>query len=361
MSRARQNLAERSCPPLQRRQRCRSRRAHPHRHRRCSGRGRGRARTTMLQLQLVQVSHFNVLSEHSALRDVLRADTRSSLFLLPYPPCPPSSTCLPRTLSTSSMMRRPQSASSAYAPPMSASPRPTSPVSSSAPAARSNRVSSIQQQDSESVRRQSRLPELLTRKRTASMPHRKDRDGQPGEYTRFLPTPHLYSPVLPHHLGLCKTAMSLVRLHIPWNTNTDLGDGHITHIVPPQGILCMAVKVSSLNGRTVLVRRLPLPRLPSTFKVPSTGMPVIRALRYAVSAGKTPLLIVWSAPIHRPQSPSSILGRSACCLTVKAPVSKYNPRHSSRLKLGPVRLYAEPHISGGRKTAPLTSALLRKY
>ncbi|KAL1950777.1 hypothetical protein VTO73DRAFT_5901 [Trametes versicolor] len=80
-------------------------------------------------------------------------------------------------------MRRPQSASSAYAPPMSASPRPTSPVSSSAPVARSNRVSSIQQQDSESVRRQSRLPELLTRKRTASMPHRKDRDGQPDPFT----------------------------------------------------------------------------------------------------------------------------------------------------------------------------------
>lgn len=100
------------------------------------------------------------------------------------------------------LMRRPQSASSAYAPPMSASPRPTSPVSQTAQAARSHRVSSIQQ-DSDSARRQSRLPELLTRKRTASMPARKDKDGLPGEYPNVSHCSwSLRLPALPLPCGL---------------------------------------------------------------------------------------------------------------------------------------------------------------
>ncbi|KAI0647735.1 hypothetical protein C8Q79DRAFT_951624 [Trametes meyenii] len=75
-----------------------------------------------------------------------------------------------------------QSASAAYSSPMSSTPRAASPVNGSAQVARSHRVSSIQQ-DSDSIRRQSRLPELLTRKRTSSTPHRKDKDGTSDPFT----------------------------------------------------------------------------------------------------------------------------------------------------------------------------------
>ncbi|KAI0669201.1 hypothetical protein C8Q78DRAFT_1042179 [Trametes maxima] len=93
-----------------------------------------------------------------------------------------------------------QSASAAYSSPMSSTPRAASPVNGSAQVARSHRVSSIQQ-DSDSTRRQSRLPELLTRKRTSSMPHRKDKDGTSADPFTAHPSGSasfvMYDPVAP--------------------------------------------------------------------------------------------------------------------------------------------------------------------
>ena len=68
---------------------------------------------------------------------------------------------------------------------MSSPSRAASPVNASAHSGRSHRTSSVLQ-DSDSVRRHSRLPELLTRKRTSSMPHRKDKDSTPGTSTLLL-------------------------------------------------------------------------------------------------------------------------------------------------------------------------------
>ncbi|CDO70866.1 hypothetical protein BN946_scf184801.g59 [Trametes cinnabarina] len=88
---------------------------------------------------------------------------------------------------------------------MSFAPRSASPVNSTAPTTHSHRLSSVQQ-DSDSLRRHSRLPELLTRKRTSSTPYRKDKDGAPV----LLPTLSLFDTtrlifaVLPEEFLFCE-------------------------------------------------------------------------------------------------------------------------------------------------------------
>ncbi|KAI8978826.1 hypothetical protein BD414DRAFT_119515 [Trametes punicea] len=61
---------------------------------------------------------------------------------------------------------------------MTSTGRSGSPVESSAHTGRSYRLSSVPQ-DSDSTRRHSKLPDLLTRKRTSSMPHKNEKDGTP--------------------------------------------------------------------------------------------------------------------------------------------------------------------------------------
>ena len=55
------------------------------------------------------------------------------------------------------------------------------PSRAASPIVRPFRFSSQQDYDSPASRRYSKLPELLTRKRTASLPPGKDKDGLPGE------------------------------------------------------------------------------------------------------------------------------------------------------------------------------------
>ncbi|KAJ2962101.1 hypothetical protein NUW54_g14351 [Trametes sanguinea] len=65
---------------------------------------------------------------------------------------------------------------------MPSASRSASPVNSTAPTSRSYHISSAPQ-DSDTPRRHSRLPELLTRKRTSSTPYRRDKDGTPDPFT----------------------------------------------------------------------------------------------------------------------------------------------------------------------------------
>lgn len=97
-------------------------------------------------------------------------------------------------------------------------------MNASAHSGRSHRTSSVLQ-DSDSVRRHSRLPELLTRKRTSSMPHRKDKDSTPG--TSILPDallgPSDSSTVYRHFLVL---------LYVPYFAGwQSLGTGYVYFLV----------------------------------------------------------------------------------------------------------------------------------
>ncbi|KAI1794843.1 hypothetical protein LXA43DRAFT_89571 [Ganoderma leucocontextum] len=85
-----------------------------------------------------------------------------------------------------------QSASSAYASSMSLASHVTNPVTPFAPGARPHRFSSSQQ-DKDSSRRLSRLPDLLTRKRTASLPPKKEKAGAQGACLFSLPFLHFPS------------------------------------------------------------------------------------------------------------------------------------------------------------------------
>nr|VWO98570.1 Methyltransf_11 domain-containing protein [Ganoderma boninense] len=81
------------------------------------------------------------------------------------------------------MPRRPQSASSAFGSSMSVASHASHPVDSFAPSALPHRFSSSQQQAPETSRRLSKLPDLLTRKRTASLPPKKDKEGARDPFT----------------------------------------------------------------------------------------------------------------------------------------------------------------------------------
>ncbi|KAM5538676.1 hypothetical protein V8D89_007705 [Ganoderma adspersum] len=91
------------------------------------------------------------------------------------------------------MPRRPQSASSAFGSSMSVASHASHPVDSFAPSARPHRFSSSQQPAPESNRRLSKLPDLLTRKRTASLPPKKEKDGARGACPFSLPFFHFPS------------------------------------------------------------------------------------------------------------------------------------------------------------------------
>lgn len=103
------------------------------------------------------------------------ADAGSPLVFLPHD-CPAPSTL--------AITANPQSASSAYASSMSLTSRAASPVNSPTPAPRPYRFSSAQ--DMTSGRRNSKLPELLTRMRTSSLPPKRANGTAPGTSLAFV-------------------------------------------------------------------------------------------------------------------------------------------------------------------------------